>query len=186
MNTLLIALFLLQDDKVKDCSYVPLKVGTTWSYKVNDKTFVSKISKHEKMGDTMCAVIEASMDGNVVATEHVYITDDGVYRAAYNGEKVEPPLRYFKLPPKKGDTWNFECKVQAQTLKGSFAVDEEEIQIGEKKYKTFTSCATDFEAEGQKISTKYWFAENVGMVKQWVKMGDTEFTLELDKYEPAK
>jgi hypothetical protein len=153
---------------------------------VGEKKFVSSISKHEKIGDTLCAVLETSIDGTVTATEHIAVKDDGIYRFAYNGEKVEPPLRYFKLPPKKGDSWKFECQIQGQAIKGSFTCDEEEIQIGEKKYKTFSSLTTDFELQGTKISTQYWFSENVGMVKQWFKMGDNEATLELEKFEPAK
>ena len=180
------AVLLLQDDKVKESPYGPYKVGNQWTYKVNDMTIVTRISKHEKFDDKMCAVLETLKDGQSVATEHIEVREDGLYRCAYNGEKIEPPLRFLKLPAKKGDSWQIESKTQGQNVKGTFTIDEEEIQVGEQKIKAITATANEFEVEGNKMSTKYWFAENHGIVKQWFKQGATEVTLELSKFEPAK
>src|SRR5262249_43354252 len=77
------------DDKIKDSPYYPLKVGTKWTYRVGTNSFNMQVTKHEKVGDLLCGVIETSKDGNVVLTEYVGVKDDGVYRFSPAGDKVD-------------------------------------------------------------------------------------------------
>ena len=68
------------DEKIKESPYYPLKVGTKWHYKAGGNPIVIQVAKHEKVGDVMCALLETSKEGQVVASEHITIKDDGVYR----------------------------------------------------------------------------------------------------------
>jgi hypothetical protein len=176
------------DDKIKDSPYYPLKVGTKWTYKVGTNSFNMQVTKHEKVGEVLCGVIETSKDGNVVLTEYVGVKDDGVYRFSPAGDKVDA-YRVLKLPPKKGDSWKVELKMGGQVFKGAFKVDEAEITVPAGKYKTFVATSDGFEVTDPngnqlKLVLKSWFAEKVGLVKNSIKLADKpEVIVELEKFE---
>ena len=165
--------------------YYPLKVNTRWDYQVKGQntTITMKVAKHEKVGDVMCAVIETIVNNNVVATEHVRADKEGVKRYMFMGQKADPPVLFLKLPYKKGDKWTVDTKVMGQATKGTFQYDEEVVDVKQGKHKTIVARSNDFEAAGQKVSTTYWFAEGVGMVKQQANIAGTDVTLELTKFE---
>ena len=48
---------------------------------------------------------ETVVNGNVVATEHLTSSAEGVFRCRYNGIEVSPPLCIFKYPIKENATW---------------------------------------------------------------------------------
>jgi hypothetical protein len=177
------------DDKIKESSYYPLKVGTKWTYKAGGSMFVIQVAKHEKIGDVVCGVLETAKDGNVIATEHVGVTGDGIYRYSVAGQKPDNPFRILKLPPKKGDSWKVEAKVGGQVFNGSFKLDEAEITVPAGKYKTFAAASDGFQLDDGngnqiKISFKFWFAEKVGLVKQTIQVADKpELVIELEKFE---
>jgi hypothetical protein len=39
---------------------------------------------------------------------------------------------------------------------------------------------------GKEVDTTYWFAPNVGIVKQIAMIGELNLTMELEKFEAAK
>jgi hypothetical protein len=172
-------------DKIKESEYYPLKAGTKWEYKVGDRKLTAQVAKHEKVGDVMCALVEVLAEGKVVATEHIAVQEDGIYRYTLQGDKYDPPLRILKLPPAKGDTWTFETKLKKENVKGNFAVAEVDVTVPLGKYKAYESKST-FKSGDQDITITFWFAKDVGMVKQVLKSGSTEFVVELEKFEPAK
>lgn len=172
--------------KVEDSLYYPLKVGTTWEYKLTTKgktqTATVKVAKHEKVGNTMCALLETSVDGNVSATEHVSASKDGVFRNTFGGQEITPPVCFLKLPVKKGESWKVDSKIGAQSGKATFVSGEDEVTVPAGKYKAVTAKAEDFEAAGVKVPITYWFAPGVGIVKQVVKINDQEILIELVKF----
>jgi hypothetical protein len=163
----------------------PLTVGSTWHYIMGDKKVTSKVVAEEKIGGLMCAKIESSLDGNPFVTEHVAMTADGLVRTAYNGQQPDKPVLFLKHKGKKGDTWDIDVKIGAETAKGKFTAGEEEIEVPAGKFKVITSSG-EFDINGQKIGFTYYYAEKVGMVKQVAQAGDMKVTLELEKFEPAK
>jgi len=172
----------------KDHSYFPMDVGATWHYSAPDGKVALKITAHEKMGDLKCAKMETSVDGNVIGNQHIASTAEGLVRVAYNGQKIEKPILFLKLPPKAGESWNIDTKITGQTtetIKGKFVAGEEEIEVPAGKFKTVTSTG-EFEINGQPAKFAYWFAEKVGIVKLTIDSGSTHLNLELQKYEPAK
>jgi len=177
------------DDQLKDSTYFPLKIGTKWHYRIGATKLTLQVAKHEKVGDMTCALIESLKDGNIVATEHVAVKDDGVYRYTLAGQKPDMPFQILKLPPKKGDTWKVAVKIMNEELKGTFTSGEEEVTVPAGKYQAVTATSTGFsspDGEGnmQEVAFKFWFAPKVGQVKQTVKIGKRpEIAIELEKFE---
>src|SRR5262245_57375242 len=89
-------------EKIAESPYYPLKVGTAWHYRAGDKKTIVRVVKHEKVGDTLCALLETERDGTVGAREHIGVKEDGIYRFTGDGVRAEPPVCVLKLPPKKG------------------------------------------------------------------------------------
>src|SRR5690348_14212 len=93
---------LAAQDKLRQTPYYPLQVGTTWHYRAGDSKFTIHVARHEKVGDTLCAVLETKRNGKVIGSEHLVVTSDGVYRHTLT------------LPPSRGEAGN---EKKQQTLK---------------------------------------------------------------------
>jgi hypothetical protein len=177
------------DDKIVESPWYPLKIGTKWHYKVGANKFSMHVTKHEKVGDAVCGLVETSKDGNVVTSEQVGVKDDGVYRYSIAGQKPDVPFRILKLPPKNGDTWKVETKIAGQGFNGSFKLNEEDVTVPAGKYKTMHALSDGFAVPGDdggkiKIVFQFWFAEKVGLVKQTIQFGERpELVIELEKFE---
>jgi len=175
------------EEAVVTTPYFPLAVGSKWSYKCGENHFQLKVVKFEKVGATNCARLELFVNDKSQAAEHLAVTKDGVLRFSFDGKKAEPPIPFLELPVKAGKTWKVESKVDGQPLKGSFTSGvEQSVKVPAGTYTTATVTGTDLEANGVKLSLKYYFAENVGMVKQVIDIGGQKIVIELEKYEPAK
>ncbi len=174
-------------EKVRDSPYYPLAIGTTWTYLAGGKEVVIRVTAHEKVGDTLCALIESSRGGKVQAQEHIAAKEDGVYRYAIQGLFISPPLHILKLPPRKDESWKVDSKVgRALTVKGEFVCREMDVKINDTTYKTVTVVTRDLKEGDQKVNLSASYAEGVGMVKLVNKEGAAEVILELKKYEPGK
>jgi hypothetical protein len=193
---------LAAQDKLKETPYYPLQVGTTWHYRSGDSKFTVRVARHEKVGDTLCALLETTRDGKVVGAEHLAVAADGVYRhdlismqrqadpndKAKQVERavpqpLKPSMLVLKLPPKKDDSWKVDSKGDGKTFRGSFVVDEQEIKVRDKTYKTFRVRSQDLEVNALKAAITTHFAEGVGMVKQIIEIGDAKVEIELEKFE---
>src|SRR5206468_2595284 len=126
--------------------YFPLKVGTTWTYETNGQEIEMTVAKHEKFGDVTCARLETKLNGKVLASEHVTVQKDGVYRHAIQGQAIKPPIRILKLPCKAGDTWKVESKAGNEALKVEFTLEQGEVKVPAGKYKAFLTKTSRFEA----------------------------------------
>jgi hypothetical protein len=122
----------------------------------------------------------------VVATEHVGVQKDGVYRYTMAGMTAVPPVRFLKVPLEKGDTWKVASKIGPQEIKVEYVGGEENVTVPAGKYKTLFTKTKDFEVGGMKMQATIWYAEGIGMVKTVMEVGGNTITLELDKYEAAK
>lgn len=165
--------------------YFPLAVGSTWSYRAGDSRFQLKVTRIEKVGDTPCARLELLVNGKPVAHEHIAATKSGLFRYSFEGKEARPPIEFLQLPPKVGASWKVDAKVDGQPLKGTFTVGEEETKAPAGSYKTITVTGDNLEANGVKVSVKYFFADKVGMVRQQVDVAGQKVTIELEKFEPS-
>jgi hypothetical protein len=176
-----------QDTKMLESAWYPLEVGTAWTYKTSDMTtFTVKVTKHEKVGNVLCARLEMSGEGRVSAFEHIAVASDGIYRHGINGKTPDKPVLILKLPPKKGDSWMVDCKVDGDPLKGTFKVDDAEVTVPAGKFKGVAVSSDDLDANGLKVNCTFYYAEGKGIVKQVIEIGGKKTTIELEKFEPGK
>ncbi len=174
-------------DKMETTPYYPLAVGSTWEYKAGDNKFTLKVTKHEKVGNVLCARVEMLVKDKAQSFEHVSVGKEGVYRNTFEGKEATPPVLFLKLPPKKDETWKVDSKVGGEAVKGTFKNNgEEDVKVPAGSYKAWVVASQDLEANGVKMSVTYYFAEKVGMVKQLVEVSGQKIVIELEKYEPGK
>jgi hypothetical protein len=94
---------------------------------------------------------------------------------------------FFKLPPKKDQSWNVDSKAGGASIKGTFKdAGEEDVKVPAGSYKAVVVASQDLEANGVKMSITYYFAKDVGMVKQVVEIAGQKVIVELEKYEAGK
>lgn len=166
--------------------YYPIAVGTTWSYRAGDNRFQLKITEIKPVGNSSRAKLELLVGGKPISHEHVGITKDAVVRFSFEGKDANPPIEFLRLPAKGGMTWKVNSKVDGQALTGTFKTGEEEVKVTAGTYKTITVSGQDLEANGVKLSMTYYFAKDVGMVKQVIELASQKIVIELEKYEPGK
>jgi hypothetical protein len=177
--------------KAKVPDYYPLKVGSKWHYQLaaaNGKQvqIVNQIAKLETIDGKTMARLEAIIGGNVAGTEHLSSNDQGIFRNRYNGVEVSPPVCLLKYPITEGASWETVAKIGDQQL--TFTGREgpkESVQVPAGTYQTVTAIVQTT-VNGMKISTTYWFAANVGVVKQTMDLNGQTVNMELVKYEEGK
>jgi hypothetical protein len=175
-------------DKAPD--YFPLKAGTKWSYELTQggkKTKIdSQIAKVETLDGKSLSVFETSVKGEVAATEHLAATEAGVFRHRVNGIALSPPICILKYPLKKDDTWETETTIANEQLKVKGKVlDNEDVTVAAGKYKAFR-VEVETSAAGMRATTVFWFAPDVGVVKQTTENAGMTVTAELEKFEAGK
>lgn len=169
-------------DKLPPSPYYPLQVGNTWHYRDGKETLTVRVVAHEKVGGDLCAKMEATEKGTK-RIEFISIKSDGLYRTKTKDKVLSPPLCFLQLPPKKEATWKVDSMVENINIKGTFKVEEEEITVPAGKYKTFRSACKNLGIGSRNMAVTYWFAKDVGIVKQRMEMGDVVINLELEKFE---
>jgi hypothetical protein len=176
------------DDQQNDAaSYYPLKVGNTWHYKIGDTKMVLTVTRFEKIADQTCARVEMRTGGNTQAVEHIALKDGGVYRYGFEGKQAEPPVKFLEHPERLGHTWKVKSAIGGEKLSGTFKigkVDKLTVPAG-TFHNVVTASSEDMDANGQKIGFTYYFAKDVGMIKQTIKILTQEVAIELEKFEPA-
>jgi hypothetical protein len=177
-------------DKTPD--YYPLKVGTKWHYQIDvgggqKVTVVYQITKTETVNGKPMAILEQLINGEVKATEYVSAETGGVYKYRNNGYDFAPPVCLLKYPIREGSSWQTETKLGTKefTVIGREG-RVEEVQVPAGKYRA-VSVKIETTVKGNKISTTYWFAPDVGIVKQSAEYqpGKSQ-SMELAKFEEGK
>jgi hypothetical protein len=178
--------------KVKAPNYYPLQVGNQWDFRVevmgNSASAVSKIAKIEKIDDVLLARLEATVNGKIVATEHLRQTDQGIFRHRNNGQEISPPICLLKYPVKPGDKWDGDITVGTEKGKYFCEAAEEQVGVPAGKFKaTRVKIRLETEQNGVKntVNTTYWFVLDIGFVRQTVDAGNLNIVMELEKFEPA-
>jgi hypothetical protein len=167
--------------------YYPLAVGSSWEYKAGESKYTLKVTKHEKVGNTLCARVEMFVKDKPVSFEHVGVTNEGVYRHSFESKEAQPPVLFLKLPPKKDEPWKVDSKVGGESVKGTFKnTGEEDVKVPAGSYKAIVVTSQDLEANGIKMAVTYYFAKDVGMVKQVVVVAGQKVVVELEMYAAGK
>lgn len=182
--TLFVATFAVaQEAPPKAGVYYPLKKDAKWTYASSQGPIEVKVISEDKG----VFKLETTINGKMAASESIQVKDDGYYRTTINGTKADVPVKFLKLPPAKGDTWDFEFKVQGQTVKGKYVVKQESVKVPAGEYKeAFLVDTQDTTIGNEKATLKTWFAPDVGIVKIQFSLAGQEADLKLEKYEPGK
>src|SRR5215211_9090668 len=78
-------------DEQPTTEYYPTKVGTSWTYKLGENKFTMRVAKADEINKQPCVKVEmVDPQGKVMASEHVQVKSDGVYRLAFEGKAAEP------------------------------------------------------------------------------------------------
>ena len=174
-----------EKDKVRESPYFPLKVGNRWVYRLGARTATVRVTKREPVGKVPCARLEMTV-GEEVHTEHLAVRPDGVYRYRADGQDIEPPLCFLKLPPKAGESWKVASKTAGQAITGSFTLAEADVTVPAGKFRAVVVTSTDAQIAGLGVPVTDWFARGVGPVRRRTVLRGAETVLELQEFAPAK
>ncbi len=197
---LLCGIVVAQDSKMPDTPYYPLSVGNIWTYRIGDNRYQVKVAEIKTVDGKPRARLETLVEGKAIAEEEVGVTDKAVVRYTSKGKEAKPPVELLRLPPKVGETWKIDAemidpkskddKTVKQTIKGTFkAGEEKEVRVPYGSYPAVTVTGQDLEANGVKVTLTYYFAKDVGMIKQVIEMErQPKIIVELENYTrgPAK
>ena len=93
----------------------------------------------------------------------------------------------YKVVIKQGETvlgeWAVESQSENAVIKGRFEFSEEKVQVPAGSFDAIVVRCHDFQIGGQTLQIDAWYASKVGMVKQRVRIGQHDVTLELEKFE---
>ncbi len=166
----------------------PTKVGSKWTYKINDQDVTVTVSGTEKVGDADGFKFDTAVGGQVKQTEVYQVKADGVYRIKVGDKKIEPPVRILALPAKKDAAWDVDSKVGSEAIKGKFKVTDEKakIKVGGADVEAVLVEGPDFEIAQTKTVIKQWFAPGKGIVKVEYTIQNNTTTMELKDYAEKK
>ena len=127
-----------------------------------------------------------TVSGSKELSEHVVVLKDGIYRFTTAQKDITPPLRFLKLPLKKGETWTVNSVSENVQLTGTFTCDDENVKVPGGQFQAKHVWSKDFQLGTEKMTLEYWFAEYVGIVKQHVHVSNSDVFLELEEFKGAK
>ena len=166
----------------------PTKVGSKWTYKINDQDVTVTVAGTEKLGDQECFKFDTAVGGTVKQSELYFVKADGVYRARVGDKKIEPAVKVLALPAKKDAAWDVDAKVGTEAIKGKFKVTDEKakLKVGGADVEAVMVDGPDFEIAQTKTVIKQWFAPGKGIVKVEYTIQGTTTTMELKEYAEKK
>lgn len=178
----------LGDEKLLDNPYIPLKIGTSWDYKVGENRFTISVTKHEKVGPLFCARLELLVDKKPKAFEHITVKDGNLVRVTFEGKPATPPIPFLQIPVKDQANWKVGSIIDGQKFEGVFRTKfESNVKVPAGTYeKVITVNGEGLKVAGNSLALTYYFVEKVGMVKQVLKLDNEKVEIELEKFNPAK
>jgi hypothetical protein len=169
-------------------NYYPLDVLNQWHYRVTENakksTLTTRVGKFEDFKGVKCARLESP---NLDRWEYLTQTDQGVFRHGANNDAIVPPFKLLPYPPTPGAKWEGTFTIGKEPGKHKYSgevLDEVTIDLDKPlgKVKALRSVIK-LESAGKIIETTYWFAHDLGIVKQSFETGGLAVVLELEKFE---
>lgn len=180
---------LAAEGKLSSQILYPMRKDSTWIYDmtVQGKKLEMKcrIASKEKIDDQELYKLEAAFNGQVSATEHLSNNKQGLARHRNNGIDLTPPLRLLRNPVKIGDQWQQQVEHGGTKLKTTCKTSAEVIETPLGKFDV-VRVTLNTAVEGVSIDADYWFAPEVGCVRQVLNLGQVEANVLLRKYEAGK
>lgn len=191
----------------KLAQYLPLQEGQEWHYKkkviedgkpltgeagtvvvrVTGRDEVTVTEEKGKKQTALAYTLESSggdkKAGGKKLTEQVVVLANGIYRRSAAGKSITPQLAILKLTK----SWQVESMTNDTPITGTFELGQEDVTVPAGKFdKATTSTADKLKIGDQTMFIKYWFAVDVGIVKQEMRVGNYQVTLELQGIRKAK
>lgn len=163
----------------------PAEVGTRWTYVANQAEVIEEIVAIDEISGERCLKVETSVNGQVLSFEHLAVRPDGLYRVSIGGEKVVPPLCFFKFTPRSGEKWSVKSKVGELDVTGEFVAGTSLVSVPAGRYTVTTSRGSKFQSPSGEIDFTYFYAPGVGKVKQVIQVGRNSSQLVLKEFRPA-
>jgi hypothetical protein len=146
-----------------------------------------KDNKTEEVDKYVGFFLKSTSEGKTTF-DHVVVMDEGVYRVSVAGTPITaptpitPPLLFFK------PVQSWECKSVSgnKTIKGIFTAKSENVSVPKGSFDAIVVSFRDGPENDRRIEIDYWFAKDVGLVKQRVKSKGNEMILELEEFKLAK
>jgi hypothetical protein len=170
--------------QVADSPYYPLKIGTKWTYKGGKTRMTAEVVRHEDLGGLACAVIENRREGKVLRKEHVQATAEGVFLVGVEGRRLKAPVRLLKAGPKPGDHW--ETQSRDGRRRDTYLIEAGDVTVPAGTFATVIVRGEIVEDGRRTSAFAYWFAKDVGIVKQMLVEGGRTTVYELECFEGAK
>jgi hypothetical protein len=123
----------------------------------------------------------------MVLSEQLLVSEDGVFRMRSAGKDIEPPAKLLKAPGDPKLTWNVDSESETVKLKGTFTAETFDADLDQKRPVIKVSCR-NFQIGNRTMDVDYWFAKDIGIVKQRVSLsvslGSIELMTHLKEYRP--
>ena len=185
-NSVVFSLVLLTFTQVSFANdFYPLEDGSFWKYKdSNNKTIVKKAIREEKLGYYPSVLLEVSDGKTVLSSEHIGITNEGVFRFALDGKRFDQGALLLKDNPKAGDKWPISLTLDTGKIIAEVKVSEEEVSVPFGKFKCFVTTTVSKDEKGTEYQLKVYHAQKVGVVKMTIeKAGKKHYELELLEFK---
>ena len=165
--------------------FYPLEDGSLWKYQdSNNKTILKKAVREEKLGYYPSVLLEVSEGKTVLSSEHIGVTNEGVFRFALDGKRFDQGALLLKDKPKVGDKWPIILNLDAGKLATEVKVTEEEVAVPFGKCKCFVTTTVSKDEKGTEYILKNYYAQKVGVVKVTIeKAGKKYYELQLLEFK---
>lgn len=179
------------DDVAIESTYFPIRPGSNATFRFPGIEHEYRCTRVEVFDKKVCGRFETFVNGKMSKVEHIHVAADGVYRVAFNGNKIDPPLLLLQLPPRVGQDWLTESKLMGQKIRGDSKVTAERVVSPAGVFATMVvkSRISILDAENKPTAVMQsgsWFAPKVGMVKQSLTIGDKTAEGALIAYRPGQ
>ena len=165
--------------------FYPLEDGSLWKYQdSNNKTILKKAVREEKLGYYPSVLLEVSEGKTVLSSEHIGVTNEGVFRFALDGKRFDQGALLLKDKPKVGDKWPIILNLDAGKLATEVKVTEEEVAVPFGKFKCLVTTTVSKDEKGTEYILKNYYAQKVGVVKVTIeKAGKKHYELQLLEFK---
>lgn len=180
----------------KAADYFPLASGDKWVYHTSDgKELTIENAKDTQANSGTYCIQTTSIAGNKILDKYYSIQGNNIVSPKeihYGQERLEfifePAEVVLKVPPFLGSSWLARNKLRNNegsvyktitTIRNAKVVSKETITVAAGSFPCYKIEITE-QLGSKEIKDSFWYAENVGLIKE--SIGDGAFGFELIEY----
>ncbi len=168
---------------VQDADVLPLKDGTTWTYRTAAGQAIEvRILGASTVRTQVCRVQETSV-GPQITQEHLAVTPEGLtafkVENAFGTLEYPTPILRAKLPFKAGDAWTVRLEESGRVNEYQYRTDgPEKVVVPAGTFEAWKVTAT-LPGGDKPATVATWYAKGVGMVRQVHEIKGPPLSVEL-------